>query len=119
MITHLFFYFLYEIYFLNNIVFIVSDNELYMIKDSKIEKIYSSEKRIQVCKFDNSSIIISDMSLNKTFCYNFILNKNVNDISEKFYYRLKSYDQKFIIGKPLYDYGKDINYYLSLEFIYI
>ncbi|KNG78975.1 hypothetical protein [Mycoplasma sp. HU2014] len=108
-----------KIFVNNNVIFIVSDKDLYMINDLKLEKIYSSDKRIQACKFDNSSVIISDMSLDKTFCYNFVLNKNVNDISKKFYYRLDCYHQKFIVGKSLYDYDKHVNYYLPLEFIYI
>ncbi|UWD35209.1 hypothetical protein NX779_00995 [Mycoplasma cottewii] len=108
-----------KVFINNNIIFIVLDKELYMIKDSKLEKVYSSDKRIQACKFDDSSVIISDMNLDKTFCYNFVLNKNVNDISKKFYYRLDCYEQKFIVGKSLYDYDKHINYYLPLDFIYI
>ncbi|AGJ90942.1 hypothetical protein [Mycoplasma putrefaciens] len=107
-----------KIFYSGDNLFIVTDNELYLFKDLQLKKIYSSTSRIQVCKFDLTSVIISDMQLNKTFCFNFVLNKNVNDICNKFYYRLDSWNQKFIVGKPLFDYQKHHNYYLPLEFIY-
>ncbi|SYV95420.1 Uncharacterised protein, partial [Mycoplasma putrefaciens] len=80
-----------KIFYSGDNLFIVTDNELYLFKDLQLKKIYSSTSRIQVCKFDLTSVIISDMQLNKTFCFNFVLNKNVNDICNKFYYRLDSW----------------------------